>query len=129
VLDDSSDNPFLNDFRAFQGRIAHFGYFNSLSQVLLKIASPGVPDIYQGNELWEFNLVDPDNRRPVDFAVRAAMLKTLKGRSSRARGDRRALARELVESKEDGRIKLYLTAVALNHRREHPDLFTTGDYI
>lgn len=126
ILDDAGDNPFLDDFRRFQGRVAHYGIFNSLAQTLLKIASPGVPDIYQGNELWEFNLVDPDNRRPVDFERRATLLKALQ---QRAKGDLVALARELAASKEDGRIKLYLTACALRYRRDHPDLFTLGEYV
>ena len=67
-------SPFLDDFRAFQRRVSHYGLFNSLSQTLLKLAAPGVPDTYQGTELWDFSLVDPDNRRPVDYARRRRML-------------------------------------------------------
>ena len=74
----AADDPFMKDFKAFQSRIAYFGMFNSLSQTLLKITSPGVPDFYQGTELWDFSLVDPDNRRPVDFKSRQASLKRLK---------------------------------------------------
>ena len=67
--------PFLDDFRAFQRRVGQYGLFNSLSQTLLKLASPGVPDTYQGTELWDFSLVDPDNRRPVDYERRRRMLR------------------------------------------------------
>src|SRR5262249_21195241 len=70
LLEDTVENPFLQDFRAFQKRVAFYGRFNALSQVLLKILSPGVPDIYQGTELWDLSLVDPDNRRPVDYELR-----------------------------------------------------------
>ena len=68
ILDEDRSGPFLQDFRAFQRRVSHLGLFNSLSQTLLKLASPGVPDTYQGTELWDFSLVDPDNRRPVDYS-------------------------------------------------------------
>ena len=67
ILDEGANRPFLDDFRAFQRRVSHFGLFNSLAQTLLKLAAPGVPDTYQGTELWDFSLVDPDNRRPVDY--------------------------------------------------------------
>src|SRR5690606_32625727 len=67
ILDESQSADFLRDFREFQRRISHFGMFNSLSQTLLKTTCPGVPDTYQGTEIWDFSLVDPDNRRPVDY--------------------------------------------------------------
>ncbi len=67
ILEDTAANAFLKDFQEFQARVSSSGRCNSLSQVLLKIASPGVPDFYQGTEIWDFSLVDPDNRRPVDF--------------------------------------------------------------
>ena len=67
ALSSSADNAFLEDFQQFQAPIAKAGIWNSLSQLLLKIASPGVPDFYQGTELWSFHLVDPDNRGPIDF--------------------------------------------------------------
>ncbi|MEI9974648.1 MAG: hypothetical protein WDO73_22935 [Ignavibacteriota bacterium] len=70
VLDPAQDNGFLQEFTAFVNRIKSAGLWNSLSQTLLKIASPGVPDFYQGTEIWDFSLVDPDNRRPVDYALR-----------------------------------------------------------
>ena len=120
--------PFLEDFREFQQRISHYGLFNSLSQTLLKLASPGVPDTYQGTELWDFSLVDPDNRRPVDYDRRREMLAELQASES-AGGDLRELARELVAAKEDGRIKLYVTHLTLQCRRENPGLFTDGAYV
>jgi (1->4)-alpha-D-glucan 1-alpha-D-glucosylmutase len=100
---------------------------NSLAQTLIKITAPGVPDFYQGTEVWDFSLVDPDNRRPVDFAVRAALLSGLRERI--AGGDLAGLARELVEQWTDGRIKLYTAHRALTYRREVPDLFRAGDYV
>jgi (1->4)-alpha-D-glucan 1-alpha-D-glucosylmutase len=127
ILDTEKNRPFLDDLHAFAGRVAHYGYFNSLAQALIKFTAPGVPDTYQGTELWDFSLVDPDNRRPVDFDLRARLLADLQARSES--GDVRRLARELVESKEDGRVKLYLTWRALNLRREQPGLFAEGDYV
>lgn len=128
VLDDT-ENPFLDDFHTLRTKVAHFGMFNSLSQTLLKIASPGVPDTYQGNETWNFSLVDPDNRRPVDFAVRARMLQDLQKQTSQLGADLLPLVRELLEAKEDGRIKLYITYKGLTYRREHPLLFAQGSYV
>src|SRR6185437_10513257 len=78
LLSPEAANPFLQDFLPFQQRIARVGAFNSLSQLLLKLASPGVPDIYQGNEEWDFSLVDPDNRRAVDYEARHADLQAIK---------------------------------------------------
>src|SRR5258708_5412612 len=77
ILSDSRRNPFLTDFEPFAGRIADLGIWNSLSQTLLKLTCPGVPDIYQGTELFDFSLVDPDNRRPVDYASRRTLLDSL----------------------------------------------------
>ena len=88
-----------------------------------------MPDTYQGTELWDFSLVDPDNRRPVDYDRRARMLRELRSAIESAGGDLRELARELVASKEDGRIKLYVTHRSLTSRRDHPGLFTAGEYI
>jgi (1->4)-alpha-D-glucan 1-alpha-D-glucosylmutase len=123
ILRRAEANRFLPDFLAFQRKIAHYGAFNSLAQVLLKIAGPGVPDIYQGNELWDFSLVDPDNRRPVDYALRARLLTEVE-----QIGDA-AGAAALVRAKDDGRIKLLVTARALHYRRAHPALFAQGGYI
>jgi (1->4)-alpha-D-glucan 1-alpha-D-glucosylmutase len=126
ILDEKRSPRFLKDFRDFQARVSHWGLFNALSQALLKVASPGVPDIYQGTELWDFSLVDPDNRRPVDYDLRRRLLDELRAVPEEGRVN---LCRELTENKEDGRIKLYLLWRALCCRREHPGLFTTGEYL
>ncbi|MCW5978205.1 MAG: malto-oligosyltrehalose synthase [Bryobacteraceae bacterium] len=126
ILQTEESNRFLPDFLAFQERIAWHGALNALSQVLVKIASPGVPDFYQGSELWNLSLVDPDNRRPVDFA----RLRTLLDSVAHAEAaDLNALLKDLVGSWRDGRIKLYLTEKALNFRREHRSLFLEGEYV
>src|SRR5207248_5193295 len=97
---------------------------NSLSQVVLKIASPGVPDFYQGTEMWDLSLVDPDNRRPVDFGLRSRVLEQIRASSLSSA----ELARELYGSWQDGRIKLFLTHGALEARKAHPDVFAGGGY-
>jgi len=125
ILEDTPGNRFLADFRSLQATVAHFGAFNALSQTLLKLTSTGVPDVYQGSELWDFSLVDPDNRRPVDYDLRAWWL----GELIDPPGGRADLARSLVDSKADGRIKLYLTHRALRFRRDHAELFRAGSYV
>jgi (1->4)-alpha-D-glucan 1-alpha-D-glucosylmutase len=129
ILDPQANAAFLDDFRAFQRRISHYGLFNSLSQTLLKLTVPGVPDTYQGTELWDFSLVDPDNRRPVDYPQRQEMLRELQANTTAASHGRGALAQELLINKEDARIKLYVTSLALNCRRTHPGLFAIGEYL
>lgn len=109
---------FLRDLIEFQKPIARAGMFNSLAQTLLKITAPGVPDFYQGSETWDFSLVDPDNRRPVDYAARRRMLAELNHDFA-----------EMLNSLEDGRIKLFLTSRALRLRAERPELFARGDYL
>ncbi|MCH8026054.1 MAG: malto-oligosyltrehalose synthase [Chloroflexi bacterium] len=126
ILTPGKENEFLSDFLRFQQRVAFYGAANSLAQTLLKIASPGVPDIYQGTELWDFSFVDPDNRRPVDFARRARLLDEL--HSGEANG-RSALVQDMLAHWQDGRIKLYLTAKALAFRRDNAVLFSAGDYL
>ncbi|HJT77308.1 MAG TPA: malto-oligosyltrehalose synthase, partial [Gemmataceae bacterium] len=125
ILNEETGRPFLDDFRPFRQRVSQYGLYNSLAQTLLKVACPGVPDTYQGTELWDFSLVDPDNRRPVDYERRRRMLSELQA----ADGDRRELARGLVAAKEDGRVKLYVTYQALHCRRDHPGLFSAGEYL
>ncbi|HEY0874637.1 MAG TPA: malto-oligosyltrehalose synthase [Vicinamibacterales bacterium] len=110
---------FLPAFLPFQERVATLALVNSLSQVVLKIGSPGVPDFYQGTELWDLNLVDPDNRRPVDFAFREQRLREIDGEVDPA---------ELLRTWRDGRIKLFLTRRGLQLRRELPHVFVGGDY-
>jgi (1->4)-alpha-D-glucan 1-alpha-D-glucosylmutase len=126
ILDHSGNNPFLREFLPFQRKIAHYGIFNSLSQTLLKCSSPGIPDIYQGSELWDLNLVDPDNRRPVDFWKRRKFLGEVK---SRERENGVKLAKDLLQCREDGRLKLFLIYKALKARRQSPGVFEKGTYI
>lgn len=128
VLDDQPANAFLQHVRPFQRRVSHLGMLNALSQTLLRLTAPGVPDTYQGTELWDFSLVDPDNRRPVDYPRRARMLTDLKARAEAAGSDRTTFARDLAAAKEDGRVKLYVTWQALRTRQEHPGLFSGGEY-
>ena len=118
------NSPFLQVFVPFQRRIAYYGQFNALSQTLLKLTAPGLPDTYQGTELWDFSLVDPDNRRPVDYECRRQLLESLQATPE----DRLALVDELLESSTDGRIKLYLIQRTLQFRRDHPQLFEKGKY-
>lgn len=127
LLAPEPSNLFLRDFLPFQARIARIGAFNSLSQVLLRLTAPGVPDIYQGNELWDFSLVDPDNRRPVDYDTRRESLRVIK--TLHAEHGAAACAQELLEALPDGRIKLYLTWKTLAFRREAEAVFTQGDYL
>ncbi|MBI2953653.1 MAG: malto-oligosyltrehalose synthase [Chloroflexi bacterium] len=129
LLSSGGENRFLDDLRALQRRVAFYGQFNSLSQVLLKLTSPGVPDTYQGSELWSFSLVDPDNRRPVDYQRRRSLLSDLKSQVERADADLAALAQSLLASSRDGRIKLYLTYRTLGFRRAHSQLFAAGAYV
>jgi (1->4)-alpha-D-glucan 1-alpha-D-glucosylmutase len=127
ILDPARSSPFLDDFIPFQGRVTHYGAFNSLGQTLVKITAPGVPDFYQGSELWDLNLVDPDNRHPVDWQLRQTTMKEL-ARAADTAPDRAAFAHELVKRKEDGRVKLYLIRQALACRAAHAELFATGEY-
>lgn len=129
ILDDKISGPFLAHFRILQERISHVGLLNALSQLLIKIAAPGVPDFYQGTELWDFSLVDPDNRRPVDYAQREAVLDELIGQVAAADGRLESLARTLIEHKEDGRVKCYVTWQGLQCRRASPALFADGEYV
>ncbi len=126
ILADHPENDFLPDFLAFQKTVAWFGALNSLSQMVLKITAPGIPDIYQGTELWDFSLVDPDNRRPVDFARRQKLLAELRRREAAGDPD---LAGELLASWRDGRIKMFLLSKGLQLRQMQRDLFAQGAYL
>jgi (1->4)-alpha-D-glucan 1-alpha-D-glucosylmutase len=126
LLNPMEDNRFLKDFVPFQNRTARIGLWNSLSQTLLKLTCPGMPDIYQGNELWDFSLVDPDNRRPVDYTRRRQILDSLKNRDNAAGESSIA---SLLETPEDGRIKSYLIWRTLCHRQQHADVFREGEYL
>ena len=125
VMEPGKDNPFLQAFLPFQRRIQHYGLLNSLSQTLLKLTTPGLPDFYQGTELWDLSLVDPDNRRPVNFEQRSALLQALQ---SRANDNILQLIAELLAAPEDGQIKLFLIFRALRARRAAADLFQHGAY-
>lgn len=126
LLSPGARNRFLNDFIPFQRRVARLGRWNSLSQTLLKLTCPGVPDIYQGNELWDFSLVDPDNRRPVDYQLRGQLFESLRSYGSTPSAMQLS---SLLESPEDGRTKMYVIWKALCLRRQQPDLFERGDYL
>ena len=113
ILTPVAENHFLPDFAKFQQRIAASGACLSLAQTLVRLASPAVPDIYQGAELWEFSMVDPDNRRPVDFAKRNALLADLAHRHGPG----------LLKNWQSGSVKQYVIQQALGFRREHPEVF------
>ena len=128
VLSGPGGARFLPSFTRFQRSVARVGLINSLAQVTLKLGSPGVPDIYQGADLWDLTLVDPDNRRPVDYVARLSMLDEidrLLQHGPCAAEDSQAL----LQNWRDGRIKLLLTTAGLRLRREHPDLFLEGSYV
>jgi malto-oligosyltrehalose synthase len=124
LLDVSRPNPFLSDFRAFLTRIAYLGMLNSLSQTTLKLTAPGVPDVFQGTEVWDLSLVDPDNRRDVDFQHRRRLLSEL---TAIAASQAEPL-RQLLAAWPDGRIKLWLMHRLLRLRREVPALLSEGSY-
>ncbi len=121
-------NAFLDDLLPFERRLARVGLYTSLSQIVLKVASPGVPDFYQGNELWDFSLVDPDNRRPVDFALRERLLRDLRERGADRPSRRGRLASELAASPEDPRLKLYVTYLSLRELGVATSPLRRGDY-
>jgi (1->4)-alpha-D-glucan 1-alpha-D-glucosylmutase len=118
VLDATRPNPFLIEFYAFVESLARSGAISSLSQLVLKLTVPGVPDIYQGGELWDFSLVDPDNRRSVHWSTRRALLDEIAGASVAV----------LTENWRDGREKLFIARQLLELRRSQPELFAEGDY-
>lgn len=120
------NNAFLEKFLPFQQQIAEYGMLNSLSQTLLKYTAPGVPDLYQGTELWDFSMVDPDNRRPVDYQQRQAFLAEIQ---TRVEQDTLALIRDLWTQRTSGQIKLFLVAQVLKARQAHLELFQSGDYL
>jgi (1->4)-alpha-D-glucan 1-alpha-D-glucosylmutase len=125
ALDVSRPNAFLDAFLPFQEQIARLGVNNSLVQTALKLTLPGMPDIYQGAEIWDLSLVDPDNRRPVDYRTRQRLLAEV---SDPRPGDRANAMAELVRDWRDGRCKLALTLALLADRRARPRLYANGDY-
>lgn len=120
-LDPERSRAFLAAFLPFQERVARLGVRNSLAQTVLKLTLPGVPDIYQGSELWDLSMTDPDNRRPVDYCSRARMLDDLSAGASPS-------LPALLEQWQDGRIKLAVISRILHFRRDSPELFSDGDY-
>lgn len=125
LLRPGGNNAFYAALSEFVDAVAIPAAVNSLSQLLVKLTAPGMPDIYQGTELWDFSLVDPDNRRPVDFAARARTLQEIEMRLAKAPD---ALVAELLENFADGRIKLFLMRRALAARNAHADIFREGAY-
>jgi (1->4)-alpha-D-glucan 1-alpha-D-glucosylmutase len=126
LLAQGAQNRFLNDFLPFQRRVARIGLWNGLAQTLLKLTCPGVPDIYQGNEVWDFSLVDPDNRRPVEYLRHRQMFESIR---ELGRDPGKLSAGGLLEDPEDGRIKLYLIWRTLCLRQQQADLFREGEYL
>ena len=129
ILGRKPKNRFLHSFEEFQSRVARIGLFNSLSQTLVKLTCPGVPDIYQGNELWNFSLVDPDNRRAVDYSRRQELLRELQNLEKEPGCEPRCRVRGFLNSVEDGRAKLFLISKTLNFRREHAAFFQNARYV
>lgn len=129
ILTPSAANAFLDDFMLFQRKVAFFGLFNSLAQTVLKMTVPGVPDFYQGTELWDYNLVDPDNRRLVDYQKRRALLSELEQKFTENESDATGLLKGLLKNYQSGQIKLYLVWRILELRRRRPELFAGGQYI
>jgi (1->4)-alpha-D-glucan 1-alpha-D-glucosylmutase len=125
ALDTSRPNAFHSAFLPFQERVARLGVRNSLVQTALKLTLPGMPDIYQGGELWDLSLVDPDNRRPVDYETRIELLEQTSVLLER---NRRTAVLDMLDNWHDGRVKLAVIAALLGHRRNHPELFAHGGY-
>ncbi|MCF7972119.1 MAG: malto-oligosyltrehalose synthase [Methylococcaceae bacterium] len=119
-------SPFVQDFIAFEQGLRPAGLYNAIMQTLLLLTAPGMPDIYQGNELWRFNLVDPDNRRPVDYQAQESILADLEKQISNDRGE---LLSSLLNSMADGRMKLYVVTQTLHFRNQYERLFKEGDYL
>jgi len=124
-----SSHLFKSDFQILQKKVAYFGMFNSLGQTLLKMTSPGIPDFYQGTEIWDFSLVDPDNRRPVNFNLRKELLAALKKKIESPGLDLKEFVRDLIRQWKDGTPKLYVIYKTLNYRKENDLLFRDGSYV
>jgi (1->4)-alpha-D-glucan 1-alpha-D-glucosylmutase len=127
LLDRQKSDKFFATFLPLAKHISDIGVVNSLSQTLIRLTAPGVPDTYQGSELWDMSLVDPDNRRQVDYARRRSALADLKAQWDS--GDRVELLRKLWSTRQDARLKLLLIWRLHEERRTRPDLFTAGEYV
>ncbi|OAI51445.1 hypothetical protein AYO47_07120 [Planctomyces sp. SCGC AG-212-M04] len=123
-----ANGRFWTDFTAFHETVVDSGLINAASQSALKLTAPGIPDVYQGQELWDFSLVDPDNRRPVDYELRKRLLDDLISRSRDA-ASRLQLCKELIADPRDDRFKLLVHFTLLQLRKRHPQLFLEGDYL
>lgn len=126
LLNPKQSGAFYEDFLAFWRRIKPLGFYNSLAQTLLLLTAPGVPDLYQGTELWQYTLVDPDNRQPVDFALRQRYLQGLQ--ETQIHSSPAKTLQYLLLHIEDGRAKLFIIWKTLNLRKAYPALFYRGDY-
>jgi (1->4)-alpha-D-glucan 1-alpha-D-glucosylmutase len=131
VLDPARDSPFLGEVAGLRRTLARAGALASLSQLVVKITAPGVPDFYQGTELWNLTLVDPDNRGPVDYPERRAVLEEVQRREE---GDRRGFIRaELAAlaqaAPNAGALKLFVMRAALRFRRARRTIFERGAYL
>lgn len=126
-------DPFFIDFLEFHQHVSRMGLIKSLSQTLFKLTCPGVPDFYQGNELFDFSLVDPDNRRPVDFKLRDkyldALLPYVTADTKKTQEEFKTLLKDMLTNYKDGRLKMFVTAAILQQRKLNPRLFTAGKYI
>jgi (1->4)-alpha-D-glucan 1-alpha-D-glucosylmutase len=123
----AASNRFRQGFVTFHKKIAYFGAINGLAQVLVKLTTPGIPDVYQGGELWDLHLVDPDNRGAVDYEARKKIIEQMErccGHGMRAA----SYIEEIVNGWRDGRVKFYTTWKAANFRRDNPRLFLNGSY-
>lgn len=125
LLTPGKENIFLEKLQNFQQRIAEYGMYNSLSQLLIKLTAPGVPDFYQGTELWDLSLVDPDNRRPVNYEKRSQALQDIQARWQKQPV---ALVKSLLKQRSDGRIKLLITLRGLAARNYFRNVFRSGTY-
>jgi (1->4)-alpha-D-glucan 1-alpha-D-glucosylmutase len=120
------ESEFFAELKSWSDRLTSCAIVNALARTVLKVAAPGVPDFYQGTELWDLSFVDPDNRRPVDFAARRPLLAEITRAQSE---DRAALLARLLGTPEDGAIKVYVIYKALELRRSAPELFSSGEYL
>jgi (1->4)-alpha-D-glucan 1-alpha-D-glucosylmutase len=126
IKDILSNEEFRASFDPFREKVSFFGVINSLGQSLIKITAPGIPDIYQGTELWDLSYVDPDNRRPVDYELRKSYLKEFEQNPD---GMDQGNLNLLMDNYADGKIKMYTLYRALRERRLNPELFQNADYI
>ncbi|MFP4162808.1 MAG: malto-oligosyltrehalose synthase [Chitinispirillaceae bacterium] len=125
ILDKDKNARFFDEFKGLQSKIAWYGVFNSLSLQILKNCAPGVPDYYRGTELWDFSLVDPDNRRPVDFDLRRILLSQVSELTS---SDFPDFISEALENSHDARIKMFIIHTLLNHRNENSEFYECAHY-